>query len=82
MEEKIIGNFIANEKGFGFVEVNNETEDIFISIDNIKDAIDGDTVVVEVTEVKEEQSEKAEEPMLVTLLGIVTEVTEEQPLKA
>ena len=43
-----------NKKGFGFVEVNNEEEDIFISIDNIKDAIDGDTVVVEVTEVKED----------------------------
>ena len=28
-----------NKKGFGFVEVNNEEEDIFISIDNIKDAI-------------------------------------------
>ena len=44
----------VNKKGFGFVEVNNEEEDIFISIDNIKDALDGDTVVVEVTEVKED----------------------------
>ena len=32
-----------------------------------------------VTEVKEEQSEKAENPMLVTLSPIVTEVKEEQP---
>ena len=30
MEEKIIGNFIANEKGFGFVEIENEKQDIFI----------------------------------------------------
>ena len=44
----------VNKKGFGFVEVNNEEEDIFISIDNIKDAIDGDTVVVEVTETKDD----------------------------
>ena len=44
----------VNKKGFGFVEVNNEEEDIFISIDNIKDSIDGDTVIVEVTEVKED----------------------------
>ena len=32
-----------------------------------------------VTEVNEEQSSKAKLPMLVTLLGIVTEVKEEQP---
>ena len=32
-----------------------------------------------VTEVKEEQPEKAPLPMLVTLLPIVTEVKEEQP---
>ena len=35
-----------------------------------------------VTEVKEKQPEKAEFPILVTLLGIVTEVKEEQPEKA
>ena len=31
-----------------------------------------------VTEVKEEQSQKADNPILVTLLGMVTEVKEEQ----
>ena len=35
-----------------------------------------------ITEVREEQPEKAEEPMSVTLLGIVREVREEQPEKA
>ena len=35
-----------------------------------------------VTEVKEEQSAKAQSPILVTLLGMVTEVKEEQPEKA
>ena len=33
---------------------------------------------VSITEVKEEQSEKAQVPMLVTLLGMVTEVKEVQ----
>ena len=37
------------------------------------------TLLGMVTEVREEQSEKALYPMLVTLLGIVIEVREEQP---
>ena len=43
----------VNKKGFGFVEVNNEEEDIFIPVDNLKDAIDGDTVIAEITLVKD-----------------------------
>ena len=42
----------VNKKGFGFVEIADEEEDIFISIDNIRDAIDGDTVISEVIETK------------------------------
>lgn len=42
-----VGKFIANKKGFGFVDTNEE-EDIFISAENINGAIHGDTVVVEV----------------------------------
>ena len=40
------------------------------------------TLLPIVTEVKEEQPEKAEIPMLVTLSGIVIEMSEEQYLKA
>lgn len=40
------------------------------------------TLLPIVTEVREEQSSKAEVPMLITLLGMVTEVREEQLLKA
>ena len=39
----------VNKKGFGFVEVDNEDEDIFIKSDNLKDAIDTDRVIAEVT---------------------------------
>ena len=42
----------------------------------------GGVAASHVMEVKEEQFLKAEEPMFVTLLGIVTEVREEQPKKA
>ena len=43
----------VNKKGYGFVEVLDE-EDIFIPMDNINDAIDGDTVTVEIIETKED----------------------------
>ena len=42
-----IGVFSANKKGFGFVILDKE-EDLYISMENIKDAIDKDTVLVEV----------------------------------
>ena len=47
------GTLTVNKKGFGFVLVENE-EDIFIPIDCINNALDGDLVVVEITETKED----------------------------
>ena len=38
----------VNKKGFGFVEVGNNTEDIYISADNTNGAIHGDVVLVEI----------------------------------
>ena len=43
------GVLSVNKKGFGFVLVEGE-EDIFIPIDNINDAIDGDVVAVEIVD--------------------------------
>ena len=42
----------VNKKGFGFVEVEGMTEDIYISQDNINGAIHGDIVLVEITSKK------------------------------
>ena len=39
----------TNKKGFGFVDISNQEEDIFVSMDNMNGAIDGDTVLVEIT---------------------------------
>ena len=47
------GTLSVNKKGYGFVIVNNE-EDVFIPIDNINGALDGDVVVVEIIESKED----------------------------
>lgn len=44
----------VNKKGFGFVEVSDQEEDIYIPIDNINDAIDGDTVIAEIVETKDD----------------------------
>lgn len=46
-DEKIIGTFRANERGFGFVSVEQEESDIFISKDFTGYALEGDQVEVE-----------------------------------
>lgn len=47
-EKKIIGIFRANEKGFGFVEIENEAEDIFIPSSFVGTALNGDTVEIKI----------------------------------
>ena len=47
------GLLSVNKKGVGFVIINGE-EDVFIPIDNINNALDGDTVAVEILETKED----------------------------
>jgi len=38
----------TNKKGFGFVDISTEEEDIFVGMDNMNGAINGDTVLVEI----------------------------------
>lgn len=45
------GKLSVNKKGFGFVDIG-ETEDIFISGDNLNSALNGDIVATEITENK------------------------------
>ncbi len=46
-KEYIVGQFIANARGFGFVEVEGQDEDIFIPEDYVHGAFHTDTVEVE-----------------------------------
>ncbi len=39
-----IGTFIAHEKGFGFIEIENTPEDVFVAPEYVKTAMNGDTV--------------------------------------
>lgn len=54
-----------NKKGFGFVEVSGEEEDIFISPDNINKALNNDTVIVEI--LNKNSGEKREGRIVKTL---------------
>lgn len=45
-----IGTFAANRKGFGFVIVDGEDKDYHVSSENVNGAIDGDEVVIKVTD--------------------------------
>ena len=50
---KIEGIFRANEKGFGFVEVEGEEEDMFIPPKSVNGALNGDTVQAVIYKAKE-----------------------------
>ena len=45
-----IGTFIANEKGFGFIEIEGQAEDIFVAPEDVKSAMNGDIVSFRVIE--------------------------------
>ena len=54
-----------NKKGFGFVEVSGEDEDIFVAPDNINKALNNDTVIVEI--LNKNSGEKREGRIVKTL---------------
>lgn len=54
-----------NKKGFGFVEVSGEGEDIFVAPDNINKALNNDTVIVEI--LNKNSGEKREGRIVKTL---------------
>lgn len=46
-----LGKMLANKKGFGFVDIEGD-EDVYVNQNNMNNAINGDTVVVEITSKK------------------------------
>ena len=54
MKKDFTGIFRGNEKGFGFVKVEDQENEIYISRGNTKDAIDGDEVLVKLLETERE----------------------------
>ena len=56
----ITGVFRANEKGFGFVKVQGREDEIYISKNHTKNALNGDTVLIEIVESKKESGHSIE----------------------
>ena len=51
------GKLIVTQKGFGFVEIDKESKDIYISEENIRDARHNDTVLIELINKSKERPE-------------------------
>lgn len=49
----LIGKFVGNERGFGFVEIDGREEDVFIAPSDTKNAMHGDVVAVRIVNEKE-----------------------------
>ena len=65
-KQKIIGKFVANSKGFGFVELENEPEDIFVPSSFVGNALNGD--MVEIQMLKEKRADKRAEATIVKVV--------------
>ena len=63
---KIEGIFRANEKGFGFVEIEEQEEDFFIPAKNVNGALNGDTVRVSI--MKPKQGTKKAEAKIIKII--------------
>ena len=50
--ELLQGKFIGNERGFGFVKISDDEQDIFIAKNNKKDAMNGDIVEIKIIDKK------------------------------
>lgn len=64
--KKLAGIYRANARGFGFVELDGEKQDVFISEENTGDALDGDTVEIAITK---ENSGKSREGKIVKIIS-------------
>lgn len=67
MDDKYIqGEFQANQKGFGFVKINDKQNEIYISAKDTLNALNGDTVLVKILE---EKQNKATEGKIVKIIN-------------
>ena len=67
-KENIVGTFISNQRGFGFVEVEGRDEDIFIPEEYTGGAFQGDTVEVVITSDKNQNGGMRDEGKITGVL--------------
>ena len=70
--KRLVGAYRANVKGYGFAELQGETQDVFISEENTGGALDGDTVEIVIT--KEDPSRSREGKVVKILSRGITKV--------
>ena len=74
----ISGIFRGNEKGFGFVKIENEEDEIYIAKNNTKGALNEDKVLIEIIEDKEQKGHREGKVVKIlsrnkdTLVGVFT----------
>ena len=74
----ISGIFRGNEKGFGFVKIENEEDEIYIAKSNTKGALNEDKVLIEIIEDKEQKGHREGKVVKIlsrnkdTLVGVFT----------
>ena len=65
-KEEIIGTYRKNQKGFGFVKIEDQEDEIYISRENSKNALNGDTVSIKI--IAEKEVDKKQEGKIVKIV--------------
>ncbi len=65
-KEEIIGTYRKNQKGFGFVKIEDQEDEIYISRENSKNALNGDTVSIKI--IAEKSGDKKQEGKIIKIV--------------
>ena len=65
-KEEIIGTYRKNQKGFVFVKIEDQEDEIYISRENSKNALNGDTVSIKI--IAEKEGDKKQEGKIVKIV--------------
>lgn len=65
-KEEIIGTYRKNQKGFGFVKIEDQEDEIYISRENSKNVLNGDTVAIKI--IAEKEGDKKQEGKIVKIV--------------
>ena len=67
-KENKIGIYRKNQKGFGFVKLENQEEEVYISRDNSLNALNGDTVSIQILNDSNKTENKKEEGKIIKII--------------
>ena len=67
-KENKIGTYRKNQKGFGFVKIDEQEEEIYIARENSLNALNGDTVSIEILQEANKEKDKKAEGKIVKII--------------